>query len=84
VKVRELIEILGDYEPDLEVEMAIVCPVDQPDDRVAVDRYPIEVILPYADEDDPSEVLWFVGGEEDDVDAFEDAMGLDEEPDDGA
>ena len=53
MKVRELIEILGDCEPDLEVEMAIVCPVDQPDDRVAVDRYPIEVVLPYSDDDDP-------------------------------
>ena len=64
VKVHELIEILGDCEPDLEVEMAIVCPVDQPDDRVAVDRYPIEVVLPYSDDDDPSDVLWLVGGEE--------------------
>ena len=79
MKVHELMEILGDCEPDLEVEMAIVCPVDQPDDRVAVDRYPIEVVLPYSDDDDPSDVLWLVGGEETDVDAFEEAMGLDDD-----
>jgi hypothetical protein len=78
VKVRELLEKLSEYEPDLEVEMAIVCPVDQPDDRVAVDRYPIEVVLAYEDDEEANDVLWFVGGEEADVDAFKVAMGLDE------
>jgi len=74
MKVRELVEILGEFEPDLEVELAIVCPVEQPDDRVAVDRYPIEIVIPYDDEDE--DVLWFVGGEEADVDAFSVAMGI--------
>lgn len=85
--VRELIDILNDYPPDTEVELAIVCPT-QGDDPVAVDRYGIDGVLPWddSDEDDaePNDgdeklVIWLVGGEEDDVDAFMDAIEPDGE-----
>lgn len=83
--VRELIEILRDHPPELEVELVIVCPVESPEDPVAVDRYGVDVVLRWEvddeDDDGPSELLWLVGGEEDDVEAFADAAGLaDEQP----
>jgi hypothetical protein len=82
MNVRELIDILNDYPPDTEVELAIACAVDK-DEQIAVDRYPIDGVLPWDDnEDDNSEeeklVIWLVGGEEEDVDAFMDAIEDDE------
>jgi hypothetical protein len=78
MNVRELIEILKDYAADTEIEMAIIAPVAD-EDQIAVDRYPIEGVLPWEDEDagdgDGGEsVLWLIGGEEDDVEAFLDAI----------
>jgi hypothetical protein len=79
VNVRELMEILQDYPADTEIEMGIIAPVTD-EDQIAVDRYPIEGVLPWED-DHPDDgdgeaepVLWLIGGEEDDVEAFLDAI----------
>lgn len=79
MNVRELIEILKDYPEDTEIEMGIIAPVTD-EEQIAVDRYPIEGVLPWEDEEpddgdgDGEPVLWLIGGEEDDVEAFLDAI----------
>jgi hypothetical protein len=84
MRVSELIEILKDQPPDAEVELAIVAPVVDDNDDITVDRYSVEGMLPWQD-DEPDEdnedglTIWLVGGEDDDVDAFLDAI---EHPDD--
>jgi len=84
MRVSELIEILKDQPPDAEVELAIVAPVADENEDITVDRYSVEGMLPWQD-DEPDEdnedgvVIWLVGGEDDDVDAFLDAI---EHPDD--
>ena len=84
MRVNELIEILKAQPPDAEVELAIVAPVVDENDDITVDRYSVEGMLPWQD-DEPDEdnedgvVIWLVGGEDDDVDAFLDAI---EHPDD--
>jgi hypothetical protein len=84
MRVSELIEILKDQPPDAEVELAIVAPVVDENDDITVDRYSLEGMLPWQD-DEPDEenedglTIWLVGGEDDDVDAFLDAI---EHPDD--
>jgi len=81
VNVHELIEILKDYPEDTEIEMGIIAPVTD-EDQIAVDRYPIEGVLPWEDDDagdgEGEAVLWLIGGEEDDVEAFLDAIEEDE------
>jgi hypothetical protein len=81
VKVSQLIEILKDYPQGAEVEMAIVAPVGD-DDEIAVDRYPVEDVLPWHDDEDGNhdELVWLVGGEDDDVEVF--IAAVDDEPDD--
>ncbi len=84
MRVSELIEILKDQPPDAEVELAIVAPVVDENDDITVDRYSVEGMLPWQDDepDDDNEdglTIWLVGGEDDDVDAFLDAI---EHPDD--
>ncbi len=80
MNVRELIEILKDYPEDTEIEMGIIAPVTD-EEQIAVDRYPIEGVLPWEDDQsdddgdgDGEPVLWLIGGEEDDVEAFLDAI----------
>ena len=84
MNVRELLEILQDYPHDLEVELAVIAPVVEDDDDIAVDRYVIEGVMPW--DDDDGEFVWLVGGEEDDVEAFINAIeeGEDEEQEDEA
>lgn len=79
MRVSELIEILKDQPPDAEVELAIVAPVNEDDEEdITVDRYGVEGMLPWQDDDDegnPDElVIWLVGGEDEDVEAFLDAI----------
>ena len=90
MNVRVLIDILKDYPEDTEVELAIACAVEK-DEQIAVDRYPIDGVLPWDDNDDDEEgaenaeeklVIWLVGGEEEDVDAFMDAIEDDSDDDD--
>ena len=59
--------------------MAIVAPVNEDDDEdITVDRYSVEGMLPWQDTDDDGNeeelVIWLVGGEDDDVEAFLDAI----------
>jgi len=84
VNVRELMDILKDYPAEAEVELSIVAPVEG-DEQIAVDRYPIEGVLPWEDDDEEEDgpVIWLVGGEEDDVDAFMDAIDDEDEADEG-
>jgi hypothetical protein len=85
MNVGELIEILKDYPGDTEIEMGIIAPVTE-EDQIAVDRYPIEGVLPWEDDEssdadgdeDGEPVLWLIGGEEEDVEAFLDAINDDE------
>jgi hypothetical protein len=82
MNVRELLDILKDYPPDTEVELAIVAPVED-DDQISVDRYQVDGVLPWEDdeEEDDGLVIWLVGGEEDDVDSFMDAIESEDESD---
>ena len=79
MRVRELIDILRDQPPDAEVELAVVAPVDDNHDDITVDRYSVEGVLPWEDEGDDGVVIWLVGGEDDDVDSFLDAIEQDDE-----
>jgi hypothetical protein len=79
MRVSELIDMLKDQPPDAEVELAIVAPVDdEDDDDITVDRYTIEGMLPWQDEDENGDeeelVIWLVGGEDEDVEQFLDAI----------
>jgi hypothetical protein len=79
MRVSELIEMLKDQPPDAEVELAVVAPlVDDDDEDITVDRYSVEGMLPWRDEDEDGNeedvVVWLVGGEDDDVEAFLDAL----------
>jgi hypothetical protein len=84
MNVRELIEILRDYPEETEIEMGIVAPVGDADE-IAVDRYPVAGVLPWTDEEEEGgeTVLWLVGGEDEDVEAFLDAIEEDEGDEDG-
>jgi hypothetical protein len=83
MNVRELLDILKDYPPDTEVELAIVAPVED-DDQISVDRYQVDGVLPWEDDEEEGDglVIWLVGGEEDDVDSFMDAIETEDESDD--
>lgn len=79
MRVSELMDMLKDQPPDAEVELAIVAPVgDDDDEDITVDRYSVEGMLPWRDEDeegnDEELVIWLVGGEDEDVEAFLDAI----------
>ena len=51
MRVNELIEILKDQPPDAEVELAIVAPVVDENDDITVDRYSVEGMLPWQDDE---------------------------------
>ena len=87
MRVNELIEILSDQPPELEVELAVIAPVDEESDDITVDRYFVDGVLPWEDSDNEGEsdsetagelTIWLVGGEEADVNVFLDAI---EQPD---
>ena len=84
MRVSELIEILKDQPQDAEVELAVVAAVIDDDDDITVDRYSVEGMLPWTDDDSEDVVIWLVGGEEDDVDAFLDAIEEDDHTHDHA
>jgi hypothetical protein len=81
MRVRELIDILSDQPPDAEVELVIVQPVVDEDEDVTVDRYSVEGVMPWMDEDDRGHdeelVVWLIGGEDGDVESFLDAVDPD-------
>ena len=74
MRVRELIDILRDQPPESEVELAVVAPVEDDNEDITVDRYSVEGVLPWEDEGEEGIVIWLVGGEDDDVDSFLDAI----------
>jgi hypothetical protein len=90
MRVRELIDILKDQPPDAEIELAVIAHVDDDADDITVDRWSIEAAVPWddereavANEDDETDnvTVWLVGGEDQDVDAFLDAVEPDETAD---
>jgi len=76
--VAELIDILSHHPGDAVVELSIIAPVKEGDDDITVDRYNVDGVLPWRDDDESDEVVWLVGGEDGDVDVFIDAI---EQPD---
>jgi hypothetical protein len=81
--VSELIDMLRDQPPDAEVELAVIAPVDDESEDITVDRYSVEGMLPWNDVDEDDKlVIWLVGGEDDDVEAFLDAIEHDDDHDD--
>ena len=87
MRVRELIDILSDQDPDAEVELSIVAPTDEDSDDVEVDRYQVDGVLPWedhdvdADSDETPFKVWLIGGETDDVERFLDAVEAAEQDD---
>ncbi|MFM7044825.1 MAG: hypothetical protein ACKO27_08695 [Ilumatobacteraceae bacterium] len=82
MKVRELIDMLSDQPPDAEVELVVVAPVDDDDPAITVDRYSVEAMLPWVDDDADDEdglTVWLIGGEDADVDALIDQLEQDAE-----
>ncbi len=87
MRVRELIDILKDQPPNAEIELAVIAHVDDDADDITVARWSIEAVVPWddereavANEDDETDnvTVWLVGGEDQDVDAFLDAVEPDE------
>jgi hypothetical protein len=76
MRVSELIDILRDQPADAEVELAVVAPVSDDADDITVDRYAVDGVLPWEDDDeaDGGLVIWLIGGEDADVDTFLDAI----------
>ena len=83
MRVSELLEMLRDQPPDAEVELAVVAPVDDTHEDITVDRYTVEGMLPWTDDDSDEIVIWLVGGDDDDVEAFLDAIENGEDGDHG-
>jgi hypothetical protein len=82
MRVSELIDMLRDQPADAEVELAVIAPVDDDSEDITVDRYSVEGMLPWTDDDSDEVVIWLVGGEDEDVEAFLDAIeGEDDEHD---
>ena len=73
ITVAELIDMLSHQPGDAVVEMSIIAPVKEGDDDITVDRYNIDGVLPWTDEGE-DEVIWLVGGEDEDVHTFLDAI----------
>ena len=72
--IAELLDILRDYPHDWEVELAVVAAINPEDEDIAVDRYSIEGVLPWEDDEEGLTRLWLVGGEDENVDDFLDAL----------
>jgi hypothetical protein len=77
--VAELIDMLSHHPGDAIVELSIIAPIKDGDDDITVDRYNIDGVMPWADDEESDELVWLIGGEDADVDLFIDAI---EQPDD--
>ncbi|MEX0847892.1 MAG: hypothetical protein WD023_08940 [Ilumatobacteraceae bacterium] len=82
MRVSELIDMLRDQPADAEVELAVIAPVDDDSEDITVDRYSVEGMLPWTDDDSDEVVIWLVGGEDEDVEAFLDAIESDDDDED--
>ncbi len=74
--VAELIDMLSHHPGDA---MSIIAPIRDGDDDITVDRYNVDGVMPWRDEDGDGEVVWLIGGEDADVDVFIDTI---EQPND--
>ncbi len=72
--VAELIDMLSHHPGDAVVEMSIIAPVRDGDDDITVDRYNVDGVMPWSDDDSEGNVVWLIGGEDADVDVFIDAI----------
>lgn len=72
--VAELIDMLSHHAGDAIVELSIIAPVRDGDDDITVDRYHVDGVMPWRDDDSDEDVVWLVGGEDADVDVFIDAI----------
>jgi len=72
--VAELIDMLSHQSSDAIVELSIVAPIREGDDDITVDRYNVDGVMPWHDEDSDDALVWLVGGEDADVDLFIDAI----------
>ena len=80
MRVSELIKYLNEQPPDADVELAVIAPVEEESDDITVDRYPVDGLLPWSDDGEDEVVIWLIGGEDADVDAFLDAVEQDDSP----
>ena len=74
MRIAQLLDILRDYPQEWEVELAVIAPVEEESPQITVDRYSIEGVLPWEDDETDERLLWLVGGEDDNVDAFLDTL----------
>lgn len=72
--VAELIDMLSHHPGDAVVEMSIIAPIRDGDDDITVDRYNVDGVMPWRDEDAEGDVVWLIGGEDADVDVFIDTI----------
>jgi hypothetical protein len=72
--VAELIDMLSHHPGDAVVEMSIIAPIKEGDDDITVDRYNVDGIMPWSDDDSDDEVVWLIGGEDADLDLLIDAI----------
>lgn len=72
--VAELIDMLSHHPGDAVVEMSIIAPIRDGDDDITVDRYNVDGVMPWRDEDADGDVVWLIGGEDADVDVFIDTI----------
>jgi hypothetical protein len=72
--VAELIDMLSHHPGDAVVEMSIIAPIRDGDDDITVDRYNVDGVMPWRDEESDGDVVWLIGGEDADVDVFIDAI----------
>ena len=72
--VAELIDMLSHHPGDAIVEMSIIAPIKDGDDDITVDRYNVDGVMPWSDEEANGEVVWLIGGEDADVDVFIDTI----------
>ena len=70
--VAELIDMLSHHPGDAVVEMSVIAPIREGDDDITVDRYNVDCVMPWNDEE--GDVVWLIGGEDADVDLFIDAI----------
>lgn len=82
--VSELIEILQKQPADSEVEVAVIAPVSDDVEDITVDRYVLDTVLPWTEEegeDAGQTIIWLVGGDDEDIDAFLEAIEPEEDHD---
>jgi hypothetical protein len=81
--VRELIDYLSTQDPDAEVELVFVEPVEGEEDELSVIQHAVAAVADAESdgEDGAAEgpLVWLIAGENDDVEAFLDLIEADED-----